>query len=139
MSTGTTKELIRQWWEVVNQGTGVERVDDFYTADYVLHDPSQPEPIRGIEGVRAFVAAIATGFPDIKITIDDLLAEGDKVIHRVTARGTHQGAFQGIPATGKSVEIWIMVISRIANNKIAEEWELVDTLRMLQQLGVVPL
>lgn len=139
MSTETNKELIRQWWEVVNQGTGVERVDNFYTADYVLHDPSQPEPIRGIEGVRAFVAAIATGFPDITITIDDLLAEGDKVIHRVTARGTHQGAFQGIPATGKSVEIWIMVISRIANNKIAEEWELVDTLRMLQQLGVVPL
>jgi steroid delta-isomerase-like uncharacterized protein len=138
MSTEANKELLRRWWEALSQGNAVEVVDDFYAADYVLHDPSQPEPVRGLEGVRAFIGAITTGFPDMKTTIEDLLAEGDKVIQRVTARGTHQGEFQGIPATGKPVEIWVMVISRIANNKIVEEWQLADTLSMLQQLGVIP-
>jgi len=59
-------------------------------------------------------------------------------MQRLTVRGTHQGEFQGIPATGKAVEVWLMVTSRIADNKIVEEWQLVDTLSMLQQLGVIP-
>jgi steroid delta-isomerase-like uncharacterized protein len=138
MSTEANKDLLRRWWEALSQGNAVNVVDEFYSADYVLHDPTQPEPVHGIEGVRAFMNAIATGFPDIKATVEDLLAEGDKVMQRVTVRGTQQGEFQGIPATGKTVEMWLMVISRIADNKIAEEWQLVDTLSMLQQLGIIP-
>lgn len=138
MSPEANKDLLRRWWDVLSQGNAVDAVDDFYAADYVLHDPSQPTPIHGLEGVRAFLTAIATGFPDTKATIEDLLADGDKVVQRLTVRATHQGEFQGIPATGKPVEIWLMVISRIANNKIVEEWQLVDSLSMLQQLGVIP-
>ena len=138
MSSEENKALVRGWWDAFNQKTAANTVEEFYAADYVLHDPSQPEPVRGVEGVRAFVAAIASAFPDVHCTIDDMLTDGDKVVQRVTARGTQQGEFQGIPPTGKSIEIWLIVISRIANGKIAEEWQLVDTLSMLQQLGVVP-
>jgi steroid delta-isomerase-like uncharacterized protein len=113
-------------------------VEKFYAADYVLHDPSQPEPVRGVDGVRAFISGIASAFPDMHCTIDDVVADGDKVVQRLTARGTQQGTFQGMPPTGKPVEIWLMVISRIADNRIVEEWQLVDSLSMLQQLGVIP-
>src|SRR5215212_4553083 len=64
MSTEANKELLRRWWDALSQGNAVEVVDDFYAADYVLHDPSQPEPVHGLEGVRAFIGAITTGFPD---------------------------------------------------------------------------
>jgi steroid delta-isomerase-like uncharacterized protein len=138
MSVEENTTLVRGWWEALNQGNAVSVVVDFYAADYILHDPSQPEPVRGVDGVRAFVSAIASAFPDIHCTIDDLVAAGDKVVQRVTARGTQQGMFQGIPPTGKPVEIWLMIISRIANNRIVEEWQLVDSLSMLQQLGVIP-
>ena len=138
MSSEENEALVRGWWDALNQGTALNAVEEFYAADYVLHDPSQPEPVRGVEGVRAFVSAIASAFPDVHCTIDDMLANGDKVVQRLTARGTQQGEFQGIPPTGKSIEIWLMVISRIANGKIVEEWQLVDSLSMLQQLGVVP-
>jgi steroid delta-isomerase-like uncharacterized protein len=138
MSAEQNKDLVRGWWDALNQGNAVDVVEEFYAADYVLHDPTQPEPVRGVEGVRAFISGIASGFPDMQCTIEDLLADGDKVVQRLTVRGTQQGEFQGMPPSGKAVEIWLMVISRIANNKIAEEWQLVDSFTLLQQLGAVP-
>jgi steroid delta-isomerase-like uncharacterized protein len=138
MSTDTNKALVRRWWEALNKGNALAIIEEIYASDYVLHDPSQPAPVQGLEGVRGFVSVILTGFPDINCTIEELVAEGDKVVQRVTARGTHKGEFQGIPPTDKSVEVGLMVVSRIANHKIAEEWQLVDSLSMLQQLGVMP-
>jgi steroid delta-isomerase-like uncharacterized protein len=138
MSVEENTKLVRGWWEALNQGNAINVVETFYAAEYVLHDPSQPEPVRGVEGVRAFVSEITSAFPDMHCTVDDLVADGDKVVQRVTARGTQQGMFQGMPPTGKPVEIWIMIISRIADNRIVEEWQLVDSLSMLQQLGIIP-
>jgi steroid delta-isomerase-like uncharacterized protein len=138
MSTDTNKALVRRWWEALNKGNALAIIEEIYASDYVLHDPSQPAPVQGLEGVRGFVSAVLTGFPDTNCTIEELVAEDDKVTQRITARGTHKGEFQGIPPTDKPISISLMVISRIANNKIAEEWQLVDSLSMLQQLGVMP-
>lgn len=136
MTTETNKDVLRRWWDSLSQGKGLEVLAEIYAADYVLHDPNQPEPVQGLDGVRAFITSVTTGFPDGKYTIEQLVAEGDLVVQLVSATGAHQGEFNGIPATGKSIAIWLMVISRVVNNKIVEEWQLVDSLSLLQQLGV---
>jgi len=88
--------------------------------------------------VREFIAAVTAAFPDGQSTIEDLIAEGDRVMQRVTFRGTHQGEFLGVPATGRTVSAWVMVIRRMAGGKVAEEWQLVDGLGLMQQLGAFP-
>lgn len=138
MSAEAYKSLIRRWWDGLSQGNAAELIDEVYAADYVLHDPSLPEPVRGLEGVREFITSVTAAFPDGRATVEDLVAEGDRVVQRVTFRGTHQGEFLGVPATGKQVAVWLMVISRMADGKIAEEWQLVDGLGLLQQLGALP-
>lgn len=79
-----------------------------------------------------------TAFPDLYGTIEDLIAEGDKVVTRITYRGTHQGEFMGIPPTGRPVTMTFTGINRIAGGKIAEGWVNFDALGMMQQLGVIP-
>jgi steroid delta-isomerase-like uncharacterized protein len=138
MALDANTALIRRWWEALNAGTALDVIDEIYSTDYVLHDPSLPEPVRGLDGVREFIGEVTRAFPDGQVTVEDLVAEGDREVQRVTYRGTHQGEFQGVPATGKAVEAWVMVISRLADGKIAEEWQLVDTLGLLQQLGRLP-
>ena len=100
----------------------------------ILHYPSR---YRG-EGVREFIAAVTAAFPDGLATIDDLIAEGDRLMLRVTSRGTHQGEFLGVPATGRTVSTWVMVISHMVGGKVTDEWQLVDGLGLMQQLGARP-
>jgi steroid delta-isomerase-like uncharacterized protein len=138
MSTEQNKEHIRRWFEALNEGTALDFIDETYAADYVLHDPSLAQPVRGVEGIRAFMSAVVTAFPDARFTVEELIAEGDKVVQRCSVRGTHQGEFLGIPPTGNQVAIPFMIITRFANGKIAEEWQLLDALGMMQQLGVIP-
>ena len=85
-----------------------------------------------------FLSAIFKGFPDVRGTIDDLLADEDKVVYRLTIKGTHKAEMMGIPATNKAVTIRSIGIARIAGDKIVEEWENYDELGMMQQLGVIP-
>ncbi len=139
MSANENKQLVQRWWEAMNQGNALEKIEDIYASTYILNDPTLPEPVQGLEGVREFVSSVITGFPEARYTLEDLIVEGDKVVQRLTVRGTQQGEFQGIPATGKQVTVWLMVISRIANNKIVEEWQMVDALSLMQQLGVIPM
>ena len=79
-----------------------------------------------------------SAFPDFKVTIDDMIAEGDKVVVRGTWSGTHKGEFMGIPATGKSVSFGVIDTVRIAGGKMVEHWGLMDNFRLMQQLGVIP-
>lgn len=136
MTTETNKDVLRRWWESLSQGKGLDVLAEIYAADYVLHDPNQPEPVQGLAGVRDFITGVTTGFPDGNYKIEQIVAEGDLVVQLVSVTGTHQGEFNGIPATGKAIQIWLMVISRVVNNQIVEEWQLVDSLSLLQQLGV---
>jgi steroid delta-isomerase-like uncharacterized protein len=96
-----------------------------------------PEPLNA-DGYKGFMSALLAAFPDSRFPVDDVIAEGDKVAVRHRLQGTHQAEFQGIPATGKKVEIGGIVIFRIENGMIAEAWLNADLLGMLQQLGVVP-
>jgi steroid delta-isomerase-like uncharacterized protein len=96
-----------------------------------------PEPLDS-NGYKGFMSALLAAFPDSRVVIDDVIAEGDKVAVRHRLQGTHQAEFQGIPATGRQVEVNGIVIFRIANGKIAEAWLNADIMGMMQQLGVVP-
>jgi steroid delta-isomerase-like uncharacterized protein len=96
-----------------------------------------PEPLDA-DGHRAFMSALLSTFPDSNFLIDDVIAEGDKVAVRHRLQGTHQAELQGIPATGRRVEIGAIVVFRIEDEKVAEAWLNADIMGMMQQLGVVP-
>ncbi len=132
------KEIVRRLVEGVWTERNLDIIDDLVAGDYVGHDPSQPEPIRGRDGFRQFVSVYQSAFKDASVTIDDLIGEGDTIVTRWTGRGTHTAELMGIAPTGKEVTISGITISRIAGGKVAEEWQLMDTLGMLVQLGAVP-
>ena len=96
-----------------------------------------PEPLDA-DGHKAFMFGLLTAFPDSNFIVDDVVAEGDKVAVRHRLQGTHQAELQGIPATGRQVEIGGIVIFRIENGMVAEAWLNADIMGMMQQLGVVP-
>jgi steroid delta-isomerase-like uncharacterized protein len=121
--------------EVYNQGN-LAVVDELVTSDFVIHSSS--EDIHGPAGAKQYVAALRGAFPDLHIAIEDQIAESDRVATRWRARGTHTGAFQGIPATGKQVRVTGIDIDRIADGKVVECWTNIDELGLLQQLGVAP-
>lgn len=122
--------------EVWNQGN-LSVAEEVYAADVVLHE-SAPGLPPGIEGVKQVIAAYRAAFPDVHITIEDLVSEGDKVAERWTMRGTHKSEFMGIPATGKQVTSTGLVIVRIADGKVAEIWGASDQLGLMRQLGAIP-
>jgi steroid delta-isomerase-like uncharacterized protein len=132
------KEIVRRLVDGVWQDRNLALIDELVAQDYVGHDPIQPEPIRGRDGFRQFVGMYQSAFHDATVTIDDQIAEGDRVMTRWTGRGTHTGELMGIAPTGKEVTVSGITVSRLAGGKIAEEWELMDALGMLVQLGAVP-
>jgi steroid delta-isomerase-like uncharacterized protein len=138
MSTEEHKDLVRKWialWETGN----VADVDfgDFVADDFVRHDPNIPA-IHGPEAEKGLVMMFLTAFPDLRFTIAHLIAEGDLVQARGTAVGTHRGELMGIPPTDRQVTVTISELFRLADGKIAEQWVVMDTLGMLQQLGAIP-
>lgn len=132
------KEIVRRLIDGVWRDRNLALVDELVAQDYVGHDPTQAEPIQGRDGFRQFVGMYQAAFQDAAITIDDQIAEGDRVVTRWTGRGTHTGELMGIAASGKEVTVSGITVSRLAGGKIAEEWELMDALGMLVQLGAVP-
>ena len=123
--------------EAFNQGR-YEVLDELVAPAFVQHDPSNPMPIEGVDGLRQFIDLYRTSFPDLKVTIDEQIAEGDRVATRWTAVGTHQADLLGISATGKQATVTGITIDTIADGKLAESYNNWDTLGMLQQLGVIP-
>ena len=128
------KALVIRSWEIVNQ-RNPDVIDEVYAPDFVWHEPDQD--IRGSEEARQFVAMFFDAFPDINITIEDAIAEGDKVVTRWTIRGTHQGELMGIAPTERQIQLEGITVHRIEGDKIVEEWERYDNLGMMQQLGVI--
>ncbi len=136
MSIEENKEINRRVVEeILNQGNQ-DLIDELYDENYIGQMP--PDEIKGPEGMKQFVSQFRNGFPDLKITIEDQIAEGDMVAIRQTTTGTHTGEFQGIAPTGKKVEITVSVMGRFANGKFVESWVNMDALGMMVQLGVVP-
>jgi len=122
--------------EAFNQGN-LAVIDELVSADYVDHDLPPGFP-PGREGFKQMVAMYRAAFPDVQMTIDDVVAEGDKVVMRWTAKGTHQGELMGIPPTNKQVTVTGVDINRLAGGKLAEHWGHFDQMGMMQQLGVIP-
>jgi steroid delta-isomerase-like uncharacterized protein len=137
-STEENKAMQRRLFaEFFSQGK-LEVADETFAPDHLYYNPDTPEGIRGPEGMKRFVVGTFWGaFPDLQGTVEDQVAEGDKVVMRWTARGTHQGELQGLPPTGKGVRVAGMVISRSAEGKFVESWEVYDTLGMMRQLGLI--
>ena len=129
------KEIVRRLSE--EAWTNPDVIDELASADYVGHDPSQPEPTRGPEGIKEFIKMYRAAYPDATLTVERQIGEGDYVASYWTARGTQQGELMGIPATGKQVTVTGITISRVTDGKVSEETTVWDTLGMLQQLGVV--
>lgn len=131
------KAIVRRYIEQVWNEGQLAVVEEIYGTDYVLHDPGR-SGIRGSEGLKQFVAMYRTGFPDVRWTVEDQIAEGEKVVTRYTARGTHKGEFVGIGPTGRQATVTGILISRFAGGEIVEEWVDWDFLGLLQQMGVIP-
>jgi len=131
------KALVRRGIEeTVNKGN-FSVVDEILSTDYVYREPTVGEK-RGRAGFRELITMYRSAFPDVKLTIDEQIAEGDKVVTRWNATGTHRGELFGTAPTGKQVRVQGIIVSRITNGKIVEETEVYDALGMLRQLGAVP-
>ena len=137
MSEENKAVVRRQEEEIFTQGN-LDAADEIYAPNYVGHDPSNPEDIRGLEAAKQAAADYREAFPDLQVTVEDLIAEGDKVAARVRFSGTHQGELDGIAPTGRRVDCTGIVISRIEGGKIAEDWANFDDLGLMRQLGAIP-
>jgi steroid delta-isomerase-like uncharacterized protein len=136
VSTEENKALIRLYVEAIHEGN-VDEGEELLAPDFAFHVSGAPGPM-GSEAFRQLFAGLLTAFPDLAITNEELIADGDKVAGRWITRATHQGELWGIPPTGKQVKITSMDINHITNGKIAERWHEYDALGMMQQLGVIP-
>jgi len=136
MSTEQNKALIRQQYQEIDR-KGFANAVELLAPNFVAHLPGAPGPMN-LEAFRQYAAAFDAGFPGYRHAIEDQIAEGDKVVTRITWHGTHTGNFQGLPPTGKQVTMTAMNIHRIANGKIVEHRAEFDALGMMQQLGVIP-
>jgi steroid delta-isomerase-like uncharacterized protein len=136
MSTEENKALARRSWEIVSPDN-LDLIEEVYAPDLVWHEPDQD--IRGYDQAKQFVSTFFAAMPDINITVEDLIAEGEKVVSRYTIRGTHQGETEEFgPPTGRQMQLEGITIHRFEDGKIVEEWERYDNLSVLQQLGLAP-
>jgi steroid delta-isomerase-like uncharacterized protein len=131
------KALVRRVVEEPWKGNW-DVIEESVAETYVGYDPSQTEPISGRDGLRANLQQYIDAFSDARITVDDQIAEGEKVASRWTGRGTHTGEIAGVSPTGRDVTVSGLTISRLEGGKIAEEWITWDTLGMLIQIGAIP-
>ena len=136
MSTEDNKAIVRRLLEEGFNQKNLAVFDELYAPNFVYR--LALTTIEGVEAFKQFSITFFTAFPDLRFTIEDQLAEGDKVVTRWIASGTHRGPFQGIPPTGKQVTVTGIGINRLANGKIVENWTNFDMLGLLQQLGVIP-
>ncbi len=130
-------EVVSRFIEEFKNNANHGIVDELMSPDFVHHltDPRLPE---GREGIKILGQVIAAGFPDVHASVQELLADGDKVIERTQTSATHTGEFNGIPPTGRQVGWTEIHIYRLENGKIAEQWSEIDLLGLLVQLGAIP-
>ena len=131
------KAVVRRIVEEVWNGKKHDMIDEFYAADFVNVDPSSPE-VKNLEQFKQWVAEMDAGFPDEQITIEDMIAEGDKVAKQWLVKATHTGEFMGIPPTNKKTNMSGITIYRIVDGKVKECVWSYDTYGFMVQLGVIP-
>lgn len=138
MSTETNKIIARRFLDDVFTKGHLDVADEIIAPNHVAKGPGAPPGLPpGPEGSKMLVKMYRNAFPDVKFTIDAQVAQGDTVVTRWTARGTHKGELTGISPTGKIATVTGTAVDRIVNGKIVESWSIFDQLGMLQQLGVM--
>jgi steroid delta-isomerase-like uncharacterized protein len=139
MSVEANKAVVRRFFEeLVNPGNTALADEILAPAPrYANYSTNSPEP-HGREGVEPTIRMYKSAFPDFRISVVDMVAEGDKVLARLKVEGTHEGEFMGIPASGRQFSIPAMALFRIENGKIAEDRHIEDAMGMMQQLGAIP-
>src|SRR5215211_210558 len=129
------KTLARRWFEDLFSRGDLDAADEILSAEFVDHLTHEDE--RGLEELKHYVTIYRTAFPDIQDTVEEIVAEGDKVVIRWTSRGTNEGEFMGVAPTGRHVTFTGMRLFRIAENKIVESWVNIDERGLQEQLGTV--
>ena len=135
MSPDENKAVVRRWIEGFNDGDEQAEADA-RTSDYLAYFPGAP-PLDS-DGWLHATGSFVEAFPDLRLTVQDIMAEGDRVAARVAFHGTHDGPFQGIPPTNRKVSFTSIEMNRMVDGKVAEHWVEIDVLGLLQQLGAVP-
>jgi steroid delta-isomerase-like uncharacterized protein len=131
------KALVRRFVDEVQSAGNIDAIDELCSPEFVNHSaPSGMPPNR--EGVKQVTAMFRQAFPDSYFTVEDMIAEGDKVATHKTFHGTHEGEFMGMPPTGRRVSMELIDIVRISEGRVVEHWSMGDNLGMMQQLGVIP-
>jgi len=136
MSTESNKAVVQRFREALDAGD-LEGAMAVFAPNAVVHMASAPEPLS-MEGFKQLGQVLLSAFTGSTTTVEDMIAEGDKVVSRLTFRGAHTGDMMGIPPTGKSVAISEIIIDRLADGKIVESWRLFDQMAMMQQMGLIP-
>ncbi len=138
MSAEESKATMRRYLDVFEQGNNLDILDELLAPDYINHTPATPDLPTGPEGVKGVVTMFRSAMPDLRVIVQDMIAEGDKVATRYTLEGTHRGELFGVPPTGQRLSIKSISVERVLEGKIREHWRVTDSLDMMQQLGVVP-
>jgi steroid delta-isomerase-like uncharacterized protein len=128
------RRIVDESWNKHN----TKSLDELFTNDAPLHDPQNPNNLRGVQGAKATIETFLTAFPDLKITIEKEIAEGDYVVQHLRAIGTNTGPFNGMPATGKKSNTTGVMTTKFNNGKVVEAWSIFDSYGLMQQLGVIP-
>jgi steroid delta-isomerase-like uncharacterized protein len=136
--SSVNRSLVTRFFEEMCNGRKLNAADEIFAAAHDYHDPSNPGIGQGPDGVKQLLSVYHTAFPDSHWTVDEAIEAGDRVITRWTGTGTHQGDLGGIAPTGRQVHVAGIWIHRIAGGKIAESWNVWDTLGMLTQIGAAP-
>jgi len=133
------KSLERHILEEINKGKEalVTVLDETCAPNVIVHSGTGTD-IRGLENFKRTSSMLMTAFPDYHCTLEDVVVEGNKAVIRYTTTGTQKGEFMGIPPTNKKVEFWAIEIDQFASGKIVEIWSRLDTLNLMQQLGIIP-
>jgi steroid delta-isomerase-like uncharacterized protein len=137
MSAEQNKSIVRRWVEEGWNKRNLALIDQLFAPNFYQHETG-PEMVNSSEALKVFVSGYLSAFPDLQFTIEDLIAEGDKVVWRFKATGTNTGPFLGGPSTGKSVTVTGTVTFRLENSRMAEAWLNLDVLGLLQQVGIIP-
>lgn len=136
------KLLMRRFVEELWNGRCLDVADAIFAKDCVTHQLRSGVPVdavpRGPQAIKEHVAGWIASFPDLHFSIDQMLSEGDRVVMQLLMEGTHRGAWLGIPASNKKIQVRMFTIHRIVRDKIVEDWVLVESLGVFQQLGVLP-
>jgi steroid delta-isomerase-like uncharacterized protein len=136
MSAEENKAIMRRFWEVWEEGD-IDRLDGLLAPDYVNHTLAAPDLPPGPEGVKEVIRMFRSGMPNLRVAIEDMIAEGDRVATRYALEGTHWGDLFGVAPTGRHLSIKSMTVERLSGGKIVEHWRVTDELDMMRQLGAI--